>query len=84
MTDLRKIASELAEKMVMQCDPHVTYKNSGAVHFIIESAILAGMKAALAEPSREMLEAGDAALSDPSDLPQVWNAMARVRAEELK
>jgi len=76
MTDLRKLALELAEK-TRQCAA------DGSELLSVESAILTGMRAALAEPDSEMVIAGMDEDGFDADVHAIWNAMARVRADSL-
>jgi uncharacterized protein YbcI len=76
---LREVAMELADRAVGQCDSIIDCK-------LVENAIIAGMRAALAEPSAEMQIAGFETDADGChDLEtEIFKAMAAVRLEELK
>jgi uncharacterized protein YbcI len=74
---LRDVAEELADRAVGQCDSIIDCK-------LVENAIIAGMRAALAEPSEGMMEAGNEQFRHKVGPGSCWRAMAAVRLEELK
>lgn len=91
MTTLREVARRLADEIMGGLLSKQTSVDE------IESAIIAGMRAALAEPSNEMMEAPQQAdlkiwpvddegptFVSMSESRLVWNAMAAKRLEELK
>jgi len=90
MTDLRKLAAELALKAWQEFSANQAFNTLDFTGYV-ESAIKEGMRAALAEPDEGMIENGGLVLANVKpnayglkQATDIWNAMARVRAESLK